>query len=187
MNSNLRFYVLAGVVLLLGAPAAEASEASERIFNKAMASFQSDDTEQAAFLFEQAVIADPAVAKTRFWLGRSYWENEEKTKAQRAFDQTVTIDPGFREAFYWGGIADIELDDKEAAEEKYEWLVKLCGEECPQAVELRSAIDEPEEEAFPDLFSAREDEDGSGDGNEGDEESPNGNDSDDGGSGNNAQ
>ena len=187
MNSNLRFYVLVGAVLLLGASAAQASEASERIFNKAMASFQNDDTEQAAFLFEQAVVADPAIAKTRFWLGRSYWENEETERAQRAFNQATTIDPGFREAFYWGGVADLELDDKEAAEEKYEWLVKLCGEECPQAVELRSALDEPEEEAFLDLFSAREDEDGDKSGNEESEEAPNGNDSDDGANGNNAQ
>ncbi|MCY4035284.1 MAG: tetratricopeptide repeat protein [Hyphomicrobiales bacterium] len=181
MNPKLRSYVLAGAGVLLGACAAQANEASDRIFEKAMASFQGDDTEQAAYLFEQAVIADPAIAQTRFWLGRSYWENEEAAKAQRAFNQTVTIDPGFREAFYWGGLADIQQDDKEAAEEKYEWLVKLCGEECKEAADLRSAIDKPEEEAFLDLFSKNEE------GEEGDEENTNGGGSNDGDSGSNAQ
>ena len=183
MKAKLRPYVLAGVITLAGASAALANEASERIFDKAKTNFDSNDLEQAAFLFEQAVIADPTIAKTRYWLGRTYWENEEITKAQRAFDQTTTIDPGFKDAFYWGGVADVELDNKEAAEEKYEWLVKLCGD-CTQAIELRSAIDAPREEAFLDLFD-EEDEDGDKEAKA--EKDSNGNSGDDGDSGDNAQ
>lgn len=183
MKPKLRPCVLACVIVLAGASAALANEASDRIFEKAKAKFDSNNLEEAAFLFEQAVIADPAVAKTRYWLARTYWENEEVEKAQRAFNQTGDIDPGYKDAFYWGGRADIELEEVEAAEEKYEWLVKLCGD-CTQAVELRAAIDAPKEEAFLNLF---EDEDGDDSDGEA-EENSNGDDSGgDGDSDDNAQ
>ena len=168
---------VAAVAIVAGASAVLASEASERIFGKANERFERNDFEEAAFLLEQAVIADPAVAKIRFWLGRSYWENEEISKAQRAFNQTISLDPLFQSAFYWGGLADLELNEREAAEEKYESLVRICVD-CSQALELRAALDEPEEEEFLDLFSENntgEDED-SGGRNEEAEKNPNGND-----------
>lgn len=173
MKPKLHSYILAGALILAGgASAALANDASDRIFQMAKAKFDSNDYEQAAFLFEQSVIADPAVAETRYWLARTYWEREEIEKAQRAFNQTGIIDPGYKSAFYWGGLADVELDDKESAEEKYEWLVKLCGD-CMEAVDLRTAIDAPREEAFLELFDeededAKSEEDSNGDGDSGD-------------------
>lgn len=184
MKPKLHSRIIAGVAItaiIAGASAVLANEASDRIFDKANERFERNDFEEAAFLFEQAVIADPAVAKIRFWLGRSYWENDEVSKAQRAFNQTISLDPLFQSAFYWGGLADLELDEREAAEEKYESLVRICVD-CSQALELRAALDEPEEEEFLDLFSennAGEGEDGGGR-NEEAEENPNGNDDGDG-------
>ncbi len=167
MKLKLYSYILAGVIILAGASAALANDASDRIFKMAKEKYDSTDYEQAAFLFEQSIIADPTIAETRYWLARTYWEREEIEKAQRAFNQTGIIDPGHKSSFYWGGLADIELDNKEAAEEKYEWLVKLCGD-CMEAVDLRTAIDTPREEAFLDLFED-EDEDGEAESEEDDD------------------
>ena len=165
-------------VVALVAPAF-ANEASQRLFDKGVVFFEEEDNEQAAFLFEQAVIADPAIAEIRFWLGRSYWEQDEKEKAQRAFDQAIAIDPAYESAYYRGGLADLELENREAAEKKYELLEKLCGD-CEQALELRAALDKPEEEPFLDLFAQNdEDEEGDEDSEESSEETESESDNDD--------
>ena len=151
---------------MLFAPWAAANEASERLLGMGMASFEGEDVEQSVNLFEQALIADPADAQVRFWLGRGYWQQEEITKARRAFDQAIAIDPAHQGALYWGGLADLEQNNKEAAEDKYTSLEKLCSG-CEETVKLRTELDKPEEEPFLDLF-AQNDEEGE-DGDEGDE------------------
>ena len=153
MSTALRILLPAclAAAVLLPAPAAPANPAAERLLERGMELFQADDPQQAAYLLEQALIADPADARVRFWLGRSYWRQEQPAKARRAFDQAIAIDPSDADALYWGGLADLRQDDREAAEEKFAWLERLCGE-CERALELRAELDKPEEEPFLDLF-----------------------------------
>lgn len=166
---SLVFLLMTGCAIALFSTAIDctnafANEASQRLLEKGRSLFDQGDTKQAAFLLEQAVIADPADPQPRFWLGRSYWQNEEFIKSQRAFNQAISIEPAYKSALYWGGLADLEQDDRKSAEEKYTTLEKVCGD-CEEALELRAAIDEPEEDPFLDLFSESNGEsDGSDDG-----------------------
>lgn len=163
----LAFLMAAGCTILLCSPAfdtttAAANETSRILLDKGVALFEEGDAEQAAFLLEQAIIADPADAQTRFWLGRSYWQAEELVKAQRAFNQAVTIDPSYEIALYWSALADLKQDERDSAEDKYSTLQKLCGD-CEEALELRATLDKPEEEPFLDLFSQSSGEDNEAD------------------------
>ena len=141
---RLLFSFCSAIVLIaavaLPAPDASANPASARLLDRGMESFEDDDPQQAAFFLEQALIADPADAQVRFWLGRSYWQQEQTAKARRAFDQAIAIDPAHADALYWGGLADLRQDERDAAEEKYGWLERLCGD-CEQATALRAELD----------------------------------------------
>lgn len=144
----MRFAPAAAALSLAFAITASMSHAGERVpdpraaamVEQGRAALAQGDAQAAIDAFEAALALDPGHTPIFLELAQVARTEEMQGKAIRYYREALARDPGNLAALSGEGEALVEKGALEKAKRKLAQLESICGESCPEAVELASVI-----------------------------------------------
>ncbi|MEM7568320.1 MAG: tetratricopeptide repeat protein [Pseudomonadota bacterium] len=139
---------LVWMVAALGLAAAQSATAkppvqlSQDIVSAAQKASQDGDLEEAARLYEAAIVADPASVSAYVGLGKTQAALKRPKSAKRYFQTAVKIDPNNLGALEAQSVHYIALGDLMQAEKNINRLRRLCVNGCEALSSVLKAYDQ---------------------------------------------
>ena len=121
----------------------------ENFFDEALKMYQSENYDDARFMFERNIVFNPKDAKSYLYLAKIYNHEEDQRKEEYNLDTALLIEPNNEEAILMLMKIALEKSNYSKVKDLSQTFVKVCEKLCNENDEIQKSLKniEPENES----------------------------------------
>ena len=145
MNKIFKLIILVYFILV----SSNLAFAKENFFDEALKKYQSQNYDDAKFMFERNIVFNPKDAKSYLYLAKIYNHEEDQKKEEYNLETTLLIEPNNEEVILMLMKIALKKSNYSKVKDLSQTFVKVCDKLCNENNEIQKSLKniEPENES----------------------------------------